>query len=84
MVGLRASWGRAAPVNLVSHPLAWFVLWPALRSLVGDGVAFVVVELAVCAGEWAALRRLSDPLRVAGVVLLANAASLLAGAVLAL
>lgn len=82
VVGLRAPWRLAAGVNLVSHPVAWFVLWPVLRSLVGDGAAFVVVELAVCAGEWAVLRRLSDPARVAGVVLLANAASLLAGAAL--
>jgi hypothetical protein len=78
---LRAPSRSAAAVNLVSHPVAWFVLWPLLRSLVGDGAAFVVVELAVCAGEWAALRRLSDGMRVASVVLVANAASLVAGAV---
>ena len=80
VVGLRVSARGAAAVNLVSHPLAWFVLWPVLRSLIGDGAAFVAVEAAVCVGEWAAVRRLADPARVAAVVLLANAVSLLAGA----
>lgn len=81
--GLRV-W-QAVVVNVVSHPVAWFVLWPVLRGVLGDGAAFVGVELAVCAGEWWALGRwCADRGRLAAVVLLSNAASLATGALLLL
>ncbi|HEX2040025.1 MAG TPA: hypothetical protein VHF47_09885 [Acidimicrobiales bacterium] len=72
-------------VNLVSHPVAWFALWPALRAVVGRGPAFVAVEALVCLGEWAALARwrpFDRPL-LAVMVLIANAASIVGGAVIA-
>jgi len=72
-------------VNLVSHPVAWFALWPVLRWAVGRGAAFVAAEALVCVGEWATLarwRQFDRPLLLA-LVLAANAASLLAGAVVA-
>ena len=41
-------------VNVVSHPLLWFVLVPALRDL-GEPTAILIAELAVLVGEAAAL-----------------------------
>lgn len=65
-------------VNLVSHPVAWFVLWPLVPVL-------AVVEALVVVAEWAAPARwrpFDRPLLLV-VVLVANAASLLGGAALA-
>jgi hypothetical protein len=72
-------------VNLASHPVAWFLLWPVLRWAVGPGAAFVAVEALVCVGEWGALARWRpfDRAMLAALVLVANAASLLGGVLLA-
>jgi hypothetical protein len=80
----RAAAGAGAVVNLVSHPLAWFVAWPLFRTVVRPGPAFVAVEVLVVTGEWMGLRRWRrfDPPLLAALVVAVNAASIAAGAAL--
>lgn len=82
----RESAGAGVIVNLVSHPVAWLVAWPVLRTVLDPMPSFVVVEALVAAGEWWGLRRWRpfDPALLAAVVLLVNAASIIAGALLLL
>lgn len=72
----------AVLVNVVSHAVAWLVLWPAFRSVLGPVPAFVAVEAIVCVAEWRAWRewRRFDGPGLAALVLVANGASLAAGA----
>lgn len=75
----------AVLVNVVSHAMAWLVLWPAFRSVLGPVPAFVAVEAIVCVAEWRAWRgwRRFDGPGLAALVLIANAASLAGGAAVA-
>ena len=75
----------AVLLNVASHAMAWLVLWPAFRSVLGPVPGFVAVEAIVCVAEWRALRgwRRFDGPGLAALVLTANAASLAGGAAVA-
>jgi len=46
-------------VNVISHPLLWFVIYPAVAATTGSNVAALVVsETAVWLGEAGGLRLL--------------------------
>jgi hypothetical protein len=72
-------------VNLISHPLLWFVAYPGIVSATGSNLAALVVsETAVWLGEAVGLRlvvggRFGDLLLVS---LVANAASIWVGLLL--
>lgn len=94
-VALRLPWHRAvmigAGVNVVSHPVFWFVVFPVLSSAVNEWAAFAISEIVVVAAETAMvvafLRRQGDeaPLDViAGVALSANLLSIAVGFLLQL
>jgi len=76
--------GAGIAVNAVSHPLAFFVLFPVLADVLGSVTALTVVEVAVWLVEasllfvW--LRRKADTLLA--VSLVANGLSLSAGLLL--
>lgn len=59
--GPALAWGRAArfgiAVNLVSHPLAFLVVYPVLRHLTGRTTSLILVEVGVIVLEAALLRR---------------------------
>lgn len=80
-----------AAVNLVSHPSVWLVLWPLLEPRLGAFGAFAAIEALVVVGEWAALRWWLRPSPSAdraaallALVLVANALSMAAGALVGL
>jgi hypothetical protein len=68
-VVVRVPWRRAlligVGVNLVSHPLFWFVLTPALGALTNEWLAFAAAEAIVVAAEavmsWWWIRRPRGP-----------------------
>jgi hypothetical protein len=80
-VGARRAALVAVAANLLTHPLLWFVAAPRLHDAWGlTGVA--VAEVGVVVVEATVYRRHLDRGAVAGwLALLANAASLLVGAV---
>jgi hypothetical protein len=85
------SWARAVSVallvNVVSHPLLWFVLVPSLEAATASTVAGVLVaEALVVAGEAVVARLVvgRDLGALMGVSLAANALSLALGSALAL
>ncbi len=88
--GAAVPWRRAAMVavvvNVVSHPLLWFGLVPLLTRVTGSELtALIIAELVVWVGESVATARLAArPIGLGlAVAAAANAASLLAGVVLA-
>lgn len=72
-------------VNLVSHPVGFLVLGPALTGALGDTGALAVVEIWAWASEttllWVALRRRRGA-ELALISLVANGASFAVGVVL--
>ncbi len=67
-------------VNLISHPIAFLVLFENLERPVGGAVALVVTELAVVTGEaWMLLRRRISSGVALGTSAFANIASLVLG-----
>jgi hypothetical protein len=87
--GRRQAAVMGAVVNLASHPLAWLVLWPLAEPRLGALGALAAVEAFVAVGEWAALRWWLGPSSggeraavLAVLVLVANAASMAAGALI--
>lgn len=90
-VATDVSWARAVAaallVNVVSHPLLWFVLVPGLDAATGSTVVGVLVaEALVVVGEGGLARLVvgRDLGVLLGVSLAANALSLALGAALAL
>ena len=83
-VSRRAAVVASIVVNVVSHSWAWLLAWPLFEDVLGPVPGFVLLEAVVCAFEWWALRRWRyfDSATLAVTVLLANAASLLGGALL--
>lgn len=95
---VRAPWRRAlvvgVAVNLVSHPLFWFVLTPALGALASEWLAFAAAEAFVVLTEavmsWWWVRRSPGPTPpggagfdlFVGISLAANLLSVAAGFVL--
>jgi hypothetical protein len=77
--------GWYAGVNVVSHPVLWFVLVPAGVAVLGATAGILVAEGLVVAGEGAALslvlRGRAPVLGVVAVAALANAASFSLGLV---
>lgn len=73
--------GGGLAVNLISHPLAFLAIAPAIYPLLGPTGSLLTVEVIVWLGEaglvWLWLG--SRPATVAVVSLLANSASLLIG-----
>jgi hypothetical protein len=71
-------------VNLVSHPIAFLVLFPLLSPRLGGLAALALVEVAAVSVEsmllW--MRKRRDPLALLGISYLANAASLSLGLLL--
>ena len=69
-------------VNLVSHPLGFLVIGPALTGALGDTGALAVVEAWACVSEtallWVALPRRRGP-ELALISLVANGASFAVG-----
>ena len=85
--GRAPSWQRAvilgALVNLLSHPLAFLVVFPLLRQLAGRTEALAVVEIAVLLLEATLIgRRLGDGTVALIASSLANVTSLTLGALL--
>lgn len=82
---LGTSLGRAllsaVAVNMVSHPLAFLVVWPLLDRVLPAAVVLAAVELAVIAGEAVGYRRLTrvDSGSAVQIAALANVASLAFG-----
>jgi hypothetical protein len=56
-VGTRSAFVIGVGVNVISHPVFWFVLYPVLASGVGDWAALVLSESAVVAAETAMASR---------------------------
>ena len=61
----RAGIVLALAVNLVSHPLAFLVVEPALRRCLGTDAALVITEVAVVLGEAAMMHVRRVPPRAA-------------------
>lgn len=83
-VSPRAALAASVLLNLVTHAWAWLVAWRLFEDALGAVPAFVLLEAIVCGVEWRVLRawrRFEGPL-LAALVLLANGASLAAGAAL--
>jgi hypothetical protein len=80
-ISARRGLGAGAAVNLISHPLAFLIVMPALARPLGFFPALVLIEAGVWVLEsallWLWLRRDLDLLGLAG--LLANAVSLAVG-----
>jgi hypothetical protein len=80
-ISARRGLAAGATVNLISHPLAFLIVMPALARPLGFFAALVVIEAGVWVLEstllWRWLRRDLDLLSLAA--LLANAASLAVG-----
>jgi hypothetical protein len=80
-VSARRGLAAGAAVNLISHPLAFLIVMPALARPLGFFAALVVIEAGVWVLEsallWLWLRRDLDLLSLAA--LLANAVSLAVG-----
>jgi hypothetical protein len=80
-IGARRGLAAGAAVNLISHPLAFLIVMPALARPLGFFAALVLVEAGVWVLEsallWLWLRRDLDLLSLAA--LLANAVSLAVG-----
>lgn len=83
-VSNRAAAVASVLVNLATHSWAWLLAWPFFEEVLGPVPAFVLLEAIVCFVEWRALRawRYFDSAMLAALVLLANGASLAAGALL--
>lgn len=83
-IDTRRGAAAGAAVNLISHPLAFLVLMPALAKPLGFVPALVVIEAGVWLFEsallWSWLRRDIDLVSLAA--LLANTFSLVAGLLL--
>lgn len=70
----------AVGVNLISHPIAFLVLYPVLEGPAGGAAALVVTEVSVVIGEAAMLSRRRVPPTVAlATSACANVASLVLG-----
>ncbi len=71
----------AVVVNLVSHPLLWFALYPLGSFAVGEAAGLLLAESVVVVGEAAGIRWLvgEDWADVLPRATVANGASLLAG-----
>lgn len=86
LLGLRAAAALtlAVAVNLVTHPIVWWVLGVVGGIRGGYEVALLPVELGALASEaamlWAVLRR--EPRVLLAVAVAANAASFLIGLIL--
>ncbi len=88
-VPLRRALVLGVVVNLVSHPIFWFVVYPGLAGRFGEGVALVVGEACVVAAETVLARLLLRRDRaevswglVLGVAVSANVFSIAAGLLL--
>jgi hypothetical protein len=83
-IGARRCLAAGAAVNLVSHPVAFLIVMPALARPLGFFPALIVIEAGVWIAEstllWLWLRRDVDLLALAA--LLANVASLVIGLLL--
>jgi hypothetical protein len=83
-ISARRGLAAGAAVNLISHPVAFLVVMPALARPLGFFPALAVIEAGVWIAEsallWSWLRRDLDLLALAA--LLANAASLAVGLLL--
>ena len=70
-------------VNIVSHPVAFLVVFPLLRQLTGRTAALVLVEIGVLVAEAMIIgRRLSNGVMALRASSLANLASLTIGSLL--
>jgi hypothetical protein len=83
-VSARAAVAASIVLNLATHAWAWLLAWSLFREVLGPVAGFALLEAIVCGVEWRALRRWRyfDGPMLAVAVLLANAASLGAGALL--
>lgn len=83
-IGTWRGLGAGAAVNLVSHPVAFLIVMPALAGPLGFVPALIVIEAGVWVGEsallWLWLRRDVDLLALAALA--ANVASLAVGLLL--
>ena len=86
MLRVRPRWGALAGtgVNIVSHPIGFLIIGPAVRSSVGFTGALVVIETMAVISEWGLLLcwRRRDPAILLAISILANGASFLAGVAL--
>jgi hypothetical protein len=85
-IGTRSAVLIGVAVNVVSHPIFWFVLYPLLTGLVGDWAALVLSETAVVAAETAMVRwatrhigAATEVWLTAGIAVSANLLSIAAG-----
>jgi hypothetical protein len=80
-IGSRRAALWAVLVNLLTHPLLWWVLAPAARDRLGAGPGTATVEVWAVAVEAGVLWRLSrDPVVAVGAAVCANTCSFLLGA----
>ena len=83
-VRLRSAAPAGVTVNLVSHPIGFLIIGPAVRSSLGFSGALVVIETMAVIAEWGLLycwlRR--EPTILFVISVLANGASFLAGVAL--
>lgn len=82
-VSTRAAVAASTVANLASHSWAWLLAWPLFEDVLGPAPGFVLLEAIVCFVEWRGLKmwRRFDGALLAALVLLANGASVAAGAV---